>query len=122
MDLQHLSAGRMAADAAADAHYGGRFDVVNAFTNENQISPRLNAVFKPTETTTLHAGYARYFTPPPFELVATTTVNRFVGTTGASPGTLNDPVRAERADYFDVGCRRFSSPASGSASTPTTST
>ncbi len=84
-------------------NYGGRFDVVNAFTNENQISPRLNAVFKPTETTTLHAGYARYFTPPPFELVATTTVNRFVGTTGASPGTLNDPVRAERADYFDVG-------------------
>jgi outer membrane receptor protein involved in Fe transport len=84
-------------------NYGGRFDVVNAFTNENQISPRLNAVYKPTETTTLHAGYARYFTPPPFELVSTTTVNKFVGTTGASLGTINDPVRAERADYFDVG-------------------
>jgi outer membrane receptor protein involved in Fe transport len=84
-------------------NYGGRFDVVNAFTNENQISPRINAVYKPTETTTLHAGYARYFTPPPFELVATTTVGKFAGTTGAPLGTLNDSVRAERADYFDVG-------------------
>jgi outer membrane receptor protein involved in Fe transport len=85
-------------------NYGGRFDVVNAFTNENQISPRINAVYKPAETTTLHAGYARYFTPPPFELVATTSVNNFVGTTGAPPGgTLNAPVRAERADYFDIG-------------------
>jgi outer membrane receptor protein involved in Fe transport len=84
-------------------NYGGRFDIVNAFTNENQISPRINAVYKPSETTTLHAGYARYFTPPPFELVATTTVGKFAGTTGAPLGTLNDLVRAERADYFDVG-------------------
>jgi outer membrane receptor protein involved in Fe transport len=84
-------------------NYGGRFDVVNAFTNENQISPRINAVYKPTETTTLHAGYARYFTPPPLELVSTTSVSKFVDTTGAAPGTQNDPVRAERADYFDVG-------------------
>jgi outer membrane receptor protein involved in Fe transport len=84
-------------------NYGGRFDVVNAFTNENQISPRINAVYKPTETTTLHAGYAKYFTPPPLELVSTTSVRKFVDTTGAAPGTQNDPVRAERADYFDTG-------------------
>jgi outer membrane receptor protein involved in Fe transport len=84
-------------------NYGGRFDVVNAFTNENQISPRVNAVYRPTDTTTLHAGYARYFTPPPLEFISTTTVSKFAGTTGASPTTQDDPVRAERADYFDAG-------------------
>ena len=35
----------------------------------HQVSPRLNVVWKPTPTTTLHVGYARYFVPPPFELV-----------------------------------------------------
>jgi outer membrane receptor protein involved in Fe transport len=84
-------------------NYGGRFDVVNAFTNENQISPRLNVVLQATETTTLHAGYAKYFTPPPLEFISTTSVSKLAGTTGAPPGTTNDPVRAERADLFDLG-------------------
>jgi outer membrane receptor protein involved in Fe transport len=82
---------------------GLRFDAVQEFTQENQVSPRINLVWKPTETTTLNAGYARYFVPPPFELVSPGTVLQFVGTTAAPEVTQNDPVKAERSNYFDVG-------------------
>jgi len=84
-------------------NYGGRFDVVNQYTQENQISPRLNVVWKALPSTTLHAGYARYFTPPPFELVSTSTVALFNNTTAAFPSSQNTPVKAERAHYFDAG-------------------
>lgn len=82
---------------------GLRFDGVDEYTNETQISPRLNVVWKPTSTTTLHAGYARYFAPPPFELVGSSTLSKFAGTTAAPELTANDAVRAERSNYFDVG-------------------
>ena len=52
-------------------NYGARFDVVNGYTMGSQLSPRLNMVWQATPTTTFHAGYARYFTPPPQELVST---------------------------------------------------
>jgi outer membrane receptor protein involved in Fe transport len=84
-------------------NYGGRFDVVDAYTQENQISPRLNVVWKPRSDTTLHAGYANYFTPPPFELISNTTVSTFANTTGAFASSQNSPVKAERDQYFDVG-------------------
>ena len=42
-------------------NYGGRFDVVNGYTIGNQLSPRLNTVWKPTPSTTVHAGYAELF-------------------------------------------------------------
>src|SRR4051812_29019524 len=51
-------------------NYGLRYDSFSAFDAENQLSPRVNGVWKPSDTTTIHAGYARYFSPPPFELVA----------------------------------------------------
>lgn len=82
---------------------GLRFDGVAEFTTETQVSPRLNVVWKPTDATTLHAGYARYFVPPPFELVGPGVVEQFVGTTAAPEVTQNDPVKAERSNYFDVG-------------------
>jgi outer membrane receptor protein involved in Fe transport len=84
-------------------NFGGRFDVVNAFTNENQLSPRINGVWKATPTTTVHAGYANYFTPPPLELVSSTTISKFVGTTAQPEVLENAPVKAERAHYFDIG-------------------
>jgi outer membrane receptor protein involved in Fe transport len=84
-------------------NFGGRFDVVNTSTMENQISPRLNVVWKPLEGTTFHAGYANYFTPPPFDLVSFASTNKFAGTTGAPAITTSTPVKAERAQYFDVG-------------------
>ena len=46
-------------------NYGVRADLWTAYINESQISPRVNFVYKLLQATTLHAGYGRYFTPPP---------------------------------------------------------
>jgi len=91
---------------ALTVNFGGRFDIVNAYTDENQISPRINLVWKPDLDTTFHAGYSRNFTPPPQELVATQSIDKFIGTTKAPAVLLNSPVRAEREHYFDVGILR----------------
>jgi outer membrane receptor protein involved in Fe transport len=88
---------------AVTLNAGLRFDAVQEFTQEDQVSPRINLVWKPTATTTLNAGYARYFVPPPFELVSPGTVLQFVGTTAAPEVTQNDPTKSERSNYFDVG-------------------
>jgi outer membrane receptor protein involved in Fe transport len=84
-------------------NFGGRLDFVNAFSDENQLSPRLNVVYKPFESTTLHAGYARYFTPPPLEAVPQSTIAKFAGTTNESAITKDSAVSSERAHYFDAG-------------------
>jgi outer membrane receptor protein involved in Fe transport len=89
------------------ANFGARFDVFNSsFDNENQISPRVNLIWQPTDSTTIHGGYSRYFTPPPVEDVSGSSVNKFDGTSNESPAGPNAPdssVKAERADYFDAG-------------------
>ena len=84
-------------------NFGGRLDFENAFVNENQLSPRLNIVYKPWDLTTLHIGYAKYFTPPPLEAVPQSTIAKFAGTTNAPAITQDSPVTAERAHYFDAG-------------------
>lgn len=84
-------------------NYGARFDAVRAYTHEQQISPRANLVWKAARGTILHIGYARNFTPPPQELVATPSLVLFAGTTKGTEVTLADPVRAEREHYFDAG-------------------
>ena len=84
-------------------NFGTRFDVADEFTHENQISPRFNVVWQPFDETTLHAGYSRYFTPPPFELVSSPTISLFANTTAAPTVTQNNTPKAERDDYFDVG-------------------
>jgi outer membrane receptor protein involved in Fe transport len=84
-------------------NFGARFDIVDEFTHESQVSPRVNIVWRPTETTTVHAGYSRYFVPPPFELITSTAITKLLNTTAAPAVTQNDPVRAERSHYFDVG-------------------
>jgi outer membrane receptor protein involved in Fe transport len=48
-------------------------------------------------------GYARYFVPPPFELLSSGALSSFAGTTAAPAVTQNDPVKAERSHYFDAG-------------------
>src|SRR6202012_2285385 len=71
---------------------------------EQQFSPRFNAVWQPTSRTTFHAGYARYFSPPPFENVATTSIDKFVNTSAAAPAGAQNPTPfAERQNYFDAG-------------------
>jgi outer membrane receptor protein involved in Fe transport len=87
-------------------NYGLRFDQLDAFRKENQLSPRVNLVWKPMDGTTFHVGYARYFSPPPFELVATESFAKFVGTSAEAPGTQNDLPRSERDNYYDIGAQQ----------------
>ncbi len=84
-------------------NFGARFDGINAFANEYQVSPRVNVTYTPWAQTRLHAGYARYFTPPPLELVDNQSVQKFNNTTNASAVTQSSPVLSERAHYFDAG-------------------
>jgi outer membrane receptor protein involved in Fe transport len=88
-------------------NYGLRFDNFTAFTHANQLSPRLNMVWKPLEDTTVHAGYSRYLSPPPFELVGSQTVGKFLNTTAAPAVTLADTPKAERANYYDFGVHQL---------------
>jgi outer membrane receptor for ferrienterochelin and colicins len=108
-------------------NYGARFDQFDGYVDQNQLSPRVNLVWLPLSATTVHVGYARYFTPPPFELVANESVQKFVEPFAGNPSitTTGSPVVAacgalvatracplvttdttpssERANYFDVG-------------------
>ena len=81
-----------------------------AWTNvpaEPRLSPRANVVWKPTDTTTVHVGYSRYFVPPPFELVGGATLAKFANTTAAPPVPLDSTVLPERSDYYDIGISRI---------------
>ena len=83
---------------------GLRFDQMDQFVSANQFSPRLSLTYKPLENTTVHAGYARYFTPPVLVEAAPANISLFNNTTGAPPaGQPNDPVLPERSHYFDAG-------------------
>ncbi len=84
-------------------NYGARFDVVNGYTQGSQLSPRISTVWQATPRTTFHVGYARYFTPPPQELVSTENVALYADTSGAPASTENSPMKNESADYFDAG-------------------
>jgi outer membrane receptor protein involved in Fe transport len=84
-------------------NYGLRADHVSAYVNEGQISPRFGLVYSVTPNTALHAGYARYFTPPPTELIAPADIALFQGTTNQLPSDVNTNVKSERSNYYDVG-------------------
>jgi len=89
---------------------GLRFDHFNAFTSGSQMSPRVNIVWTVLPDTTLHAGYSRYLSPPPFELVGSKSVTEFAGTTAQSAVTQADTPQAETANYYDLGLQlKFSS-------------
>ncbi|SDD99672.1 TonB-dependent receptor domain-containing protein [Belnapia rosea] len=64
-------------------NFGVRWDQVAQSVTAGQVSPRVNIVWKPSDTTTFHAGYARTFTPPQFELVQAGSIARYEGTTAA---------------------------------------
>ncbi|MGK2897566.1 MAG: TonB-dependent receptor [Burkholderiaceae bacterium] len=88
---------------ALTVNYGIRYDKVDTVVDESQWSPRLGAVYQLGADTRVHAGYARYFTPPPTEKIDTTSVQKFLGTTNALPSDANTAVRSERSNYFDLG-------------------
>ena len=85
-------------------NYGLRGDQYEAFnTTASQLSPRLGMVWQATSSTTVHAGYSRYFTPPATELISTTDLLAFAGTTNAVKNYGNNTPLAERSNYFDLG-------------------
>jgi outer membrane receptor protein involved in Fe transport len=81
---------------------GLRFDHIQGAADGDRISPRLNLVWAGDGGTSVHAGYARYFTPPQDNDGAGRTL-RLVGTTGAPPGPGNAALRAEADDDYDLG-------------------
>ena len=92
---------------------GLRFDQMWQYVDANQLSPRIAAVYKPLDGTVFHAGYARYFTPPPQAVGAPENYALFNGTVAAaqvtptSPaGTVILPSLPERSHYFDAGVTR----------------
>jgi outer membrane receptor protein involved in Fe transport len=84
-------------------NYGLRADQMDAYIQAGQISPRLGMVFKLTPQTTVHAAYARYFTPPPTELISNQSLALYNNTSNAPASDLNGAVRPERSNYFDLG-------------------
>jgi outer membrane receptor for ferrienterochelin and colicins len=89
-------------------NYGLRFDRYSGYSSGSQLSPRVNFVWKLQSDTTVHGGYSRYFTPPPFELIGSETFTKFAGTSALLPGTVtldNSPI-AERANYYDFGVQQ----------------
>jgi outer membrane receptor for ferrienterochelin and colicins len=87
-------------------NYGLRFDHYTAFSSASQTSPRVNFVWQALENTTVHAGYSRFFSPPPFELVANTSILKFVNTTAAPEVTSGNVVLPERSNYYDLGVQQ----------------
>lgn len=85
-------------------NYGLRGDRYTAFgRTEGQISPRLGVAWNAGDSTTLHAGYSRYFTPPASELIARDDITLYDGTSNQQPSDGNATPLAERSDYYDLG-------------------
>jgi outer membrane receptor protein involved in Fe transport len=84
-------------------NYGLRYDKVDAFTDESQWSPRVNLSYKVSRETSLHAGYSRYFTPPPQELAAQSSIDLYANTSNAPAIGVSDNVKSERTSYYDIG-------------------
>jgi outer membrane receptor protein involved in Fe transport len=82
---------------------GLRFDQLYQFVDANQFSPRFVLVYKPVAGTSIHAGYARYFTPPYQAQATQSNIALFTNTTNQPEVPLNDPVKPERSNYYDVG-------------------
>ena len=89
-------------------NYGLRFDHYSAYSSGSQLSPRVNFVWQAAPDTVVHGGYSRYYTPPPFELIASPNIAAFAGTTALPPGAVTAdtiPV-AQRSNYYDLGIQQ----------------
>jgi outer membrane receptor protein involved in Fe transport len=81
---------------------GVRYDQLQSFYDEGQISPRLGVTYKFNQSHVFHANYSRLFTPPNVEQIAFTKVN-LQGTTAQPADPTGFSPRSERANYFEVG-------------------
>jgi opacity protein-like surface antigen len=93
---------------------GARFDQMWQYQNANQLSPRVSLTYKPYESTTFHAGFARTFTPPVQVIAAPTNTALFTSCPPPLPATCTTvqapavpppygPVLPERATVYDIG-------------------
>jgi outer membrane receptor for ferrienterochelin and colicins len=87
-------------------NYGLRFDKFTAYTADKQVSPRLNVVWQALTDTTVHAGYSRYMSPPPFELVGGKDITLFAPTSSPPLSPNDAPPEAEHANYYDAGVQQ----------------
>lgn len=87
-------------------NYGLRFDKFTAYTTDHQLSPRLNLVWQALEATTVHAGYSRYLSPPPFELVGGKDIALFANSSSPPLTPLAAAPQAEHANYYDIGVQQ----------------
>ncbi|WP_426270031.1 TonB-dependent receptor domain-containing protein [Dyella kyungheensis] len=87
-------------------NYGVRGDRYELFRTESQLSPRFGVVYQATDSTTIHAGYSRYFTPPATEVIDDSNIARFNGTTNQLPSGGNNLPLAERSNYYDLGIQQ----------------
>ena len=81
---------------------GLRGDDLTGYTHAQQLSPRLNLLFRPNSASALHAGFARYLQVPSFLGIASTTQSAFAGTTAAGPPGATVPLAEDDYEY-DVG-------------------
>ncbi len=87
-------------------NYGLRFDRFTAYTSASQASPRVNMVWQALPDTTVHTGYARYLSPPPFELVGGKDIALFQNTTSPPLTPQATSPLAEQANYYDLGLQQ----------------
>ena len=93
-------------------NYGARYDRFDTnFADNGQLSPRVNLVWQPTKSTTVHGGYSRFFVPPPLQWAQPGSIAKFAGTTNASAITADTPPKIERSHYYDVGASQQITPA-----------
>ena len=81
---------------------GLRYDQIQGFYNEGQVSPRIGATYRYNQSNVFHAYYGRLFAPPNVEQIAFTNLNTQDTTAQPEDPTGFRP-RAERAHYFEVG-------------------
>lgn len=89
---------------------GARFDRFDSYAKDQQLSPRLASTYQVSDKTKVHAAFARYFTPPRAELLDDYDPSRFDGTSNGPENFINDKVKVEKSNYYDVGiAHRFNS-------------
>ncbi len=93
-------------------NFGARYDRFDSnFDTQDQVSPRVNLVWKLDDATTIHGGYARYFVPPPIQNVGVGTLVKFQNTTNQANSLVADPPKVETSHYFDAGVSHQINPA-----------
>lgn len=84
-------------------NFGARLDHVGGTGGGTKLGPRASIVWAPAGGTILHAGYARYFVPPPQGGQEAVMLR---GTTGAAPTATGADIRPETDNYYDAGVQQ----------------